>query len=99
MEDGVMWFLGLAVICLSQAIVIALKIGQRRDSRKVVSGDESNPGYGERIKGVETEMKNLKEHNTEDHKLIRSENREDHELIRKDVRKIFTLLNGFKRGK
>lgn len=51
--------------------------------------EPDNPGdsdHGERIKGVETEIKNLKEANTNDHRLIR-----------KDIQKLFGLFNGVRR--
>ena len=44
-----------------------------------------NPSHGERITAVETEVKNLKE-----------DNKEDHELMRKDIRKLFNLINGLR---
>ncbi len=57
MENGLAWFLALAVISLTQAMVLVLKISQKRAEKK-----NGNPGkYGERIKGNETEIKNIKE--------------------------------------
>lgn len=50
MNTQLLWFLGLAVIALTQALVLALKL------RK------NNPGkYGERIASLETEVKNIKD--------------------------------------
>ena len=44
-----------------------------------------NPGYGERIGKVETNIENLEKNNEK-----------DHSLIRKDITKIFNLLNSKK---
>lgn len=50
MDTQLLWFLGLAVIALTQALVLALKL------------KKNNPGkYGERIAKLETEVKNIKE--------------------------------------
>ena len=45
-----------------------------------------NPGHGERLGILETEIENLKENNEKDHQLIRG-----------DIRKLSNLLNGMRR--
>lgn len=87
MENGLIWFLGLAVISLTQALVLVLKFSQRRAEKKSVPEiDSDNPGEGERIGIVETEVKNIKESNEKDHRLMR-----------RDIRKLFGLLNGMRK--
>ncbi|MCK4852242.1 MAG: hypothetical protein KAS86_03920 [Candidatus Omnitrophica bacterium] len=88
MENGLIWFLGLAIISLTQALVLILKFTASRSEKKsvpVISEESDNPGYGERIGQSETEIKNMKENNEKDHRLMR-----------RDIRKLFTLLNGMK---
>lgn len=56
MNSGLLWFLGLAIIALTQALVLAMKLNQAKASKR------NNPGkYGERIAMLETEVKNIKE--------------------------------------
>lgn len=69
----------------------------KKDTVAIVPSEPDNPGHGERIKEVETELENLKENNDKDHALIRSENEKDHRLIRGDVKKLFNLLNGMRK--
>jgi len=89
MENGQMWFLGLmglAIISLSQALVLVLRLSQRRADKKSVASDADNPGHGERIGNCETEIKNLKESNEKDHRLIRE-----------SIQKLFNLYNGMRK--
>lgn len=53
MEGQTLWFLGLIILSLAQALVLALRLSQ---------GKKSNPGnYGERIGKLETRAKNIEE--------------------------------------
>ena len=53
MNAQLLWFLGLAVIALTQALVLVLKLSQ---------GKKNNPGnYGVKIGKLETEVENIKE--------------------------------------
>ena len=62
------------------------KYKEKKTDKLIPAVVPDNPGYGERIGILETEVKNLKE-----------DNKEDHELMRKDIRKLFNLLNGLRR--
>ena len=53
MNTGLLWFLGLAIIALTQALVLVLRLSQ---------GKKNNPGkYGERIATLEEAVENIKE--------------------------------------
>jgi len=84
-----LWFLGLVIIALTQALVLVLRLSQGRANRKnepPASEDSENPSHGERIASLETKVEGLEENNEK-----------DHELIRKDIRKIFNLINGMRK--
>ena len=83
MEANVLKYGWLIILTLAQIIFIWMKMMERRNHKKPDKLD--NPGHGERITAVETEIKNLKE-----------DNKEDHGLMRKDIRKLFNLLNGLR---
>ena len=83
MEAEVLKYGWLIILSLAQIIFVWMKMAERRNHKKPENSD--NPGYGERMGILETEVKNLKE-----------DNKEDHELIRKDIRKLFSLLNGLR---
>lgn len=71
----IFWLLALSILALANALVT------------IVKAKKNNPSnYGERIKECETEIKNLKENNEKDHKLIRD-----------NIKKLFTLFNGMKK--
>ena len=85
MDTQVFWFLGIAIIALSQALVLAMKLNQGRANRKKTCKPE-NPGHGERIAKLEEAMENVKENNEKDHRLIR-----------KDIAKLTVRINGLRR--
>ena len=85
-EEIIQW-VAIGMSLMGSSIIIVLKIlGNKKNSRKKADASESdNPGnldHGERIKGCETEIENLKVSNEKDHRLIRA-----------DIKKLFELLN------
>ena len=55
MDTQLLWFLGLAVIALTQALVLVLRLSQGRINKK-----NNNPGnYGIKIAKLETKVENI----------------------------------------
>ncbi|MCK4819966.1 hypothetical protein KA005_29640, partial [bacterium] len=81
MEGEVLKYGWLIVLTLASIINVWMKMVEKRNHKKLDKPE--NPNHGERITAVETEIKNLKD-----------DNKEDHGLMRKDIRKLFNLLNG-----
>lgn len=53
MNSQLLWFLGIAIIALTQALVLVLRLSQ---------GKKNNPSkYGERIASLETDVENIKD--------------------------------------
>ena len=65
MNSGLLWFLGLAIIALTQALVLVLKLNQGRANRKTKPLKPENPSHGERIATLEEAVENIKEDITE----------------------------------
>lgn len=59
MDSGLLWFLGLAIISLTQALVLVLKLNQRRINKK--PRDPENPSHGERLATLEEAVETIKE--------------------------------------
>ena len=80
--------IAVAFVAIDKAVKIYNNFTWKRNgkNRRKSSSDLENPGYGERIKGVETEIENLKDSNDKDHRLIRQ-----------DIQKLFGLFNAVKK--
>ena len=59
MNNQLLWFLGLAIIALTQALVLVLKLNQRRINKK--PRDPENPSHGERLATLEEAVETIKE--------------------------------------
>ncbi len=84
MEADVLKYGWMIILTLAQIVLVAFKVLEKRNGKKNnKSHNPGNPGYGERIASLETEVGNMKDGN-----------KEDHELIRKNIEKLFTFFNG-----
>jgi len=72
MEKDILWLLILTVSQLGQAVLISVKLLAAKNNKKSEARNNPHPcaAHGERLATVETEVKNLRHDNEEDHKII-----------------------------
>ena len=82
MTDGqILWLAVMSLFLLCQTVFMLTKMVRNRTGGKEQKS-EGNPGYGERLAGLEKEVEGMKENNEK-----------DHSLIRQDIQKLFTLFS------
>ena len=91
MEEKILLYAWLALVTVSQALLLALKIIANKNGKKKEAGELGNnphpcQSHGERLKGLEVDLERLREDNKDEHLQLRS-----------NIGRIFTLLNGVKK--
>lgn len=75
-QPDILWLLVLTISQLGQAILIVVKLLREKNNKRgdrnyrVANNPHPCAAHGERLSALETDVKNLRQDNTDDHKVM-----------------------------